>query len=107
MVRNAQHELHCSRFFTSVTAPFTVQPTTSTTDLPTYSRVPKCFKPLNSLLGLYQQRQDTLLGAFCSHPVANIISFGNDTVKTSYMVPSAPLKHVKAHGTWEPQQSDS
>ena len=47
VVENAQRESHCSRFFTVVTAPFTVQSTASTSSRPTYSRVLKCFSPLN------------------------------------------------------------
>ena len=37
VVENAQHESHCSRFFTVVTAPFAVQSTASTSSRPTYS----------------------------------------------------------------------
>ena len=34
---DVQHESHCSRFFTSITAPISVQSTTFTGGCPTYS----------------------------------------------------------------------
>merc|ERR1719284_2346476 len=59
VVEKAQHEPHCPWFFTGVTAPFVVQSTASESGSPTYSSVPKCFRPLHTFWGLYPVYWDT------------------------------------------------
>ena len=59
VIEGTQPGPHCLWSFTDVTFPFVVQPTASTSVKSTNPRVPKWFKPLHKLLGLYPKYWDT------------------------------------------------
>ena len=77
---SAQHESHCSRFFTSVTTPIVVQFAASKVIGRRTHELSKCFRPLHTWLDLYPVHRDAISQVVKSslihlQPVGEILGF--------------------------------